>query len=833
MTDMKKWMRVLNESSMPGHVMSEQTCPLCHKMKDMCECWSAPGMMDESTCPMCEQPMDMCECSGSLGIMDEGACPTCHEHPCVCDEGNVVTGALADKSIKVGDKIPGTNLTKTKQIEDESVDPNSDHVSHGYNAALKALDDPMGIMPRNPHVHDHMTPEDEKHAQDWEKGFRAAMHGEGGMDESLTGAAGGAIAGGMMGGPLGAVAGGLLGSNLGNEKESNNSSGPTIVPIPLEEEHCMECGMPMESCTCDEGAGIMHFKDQKAKQAGKKTFALGGRTFPVKEAEDKDQNKDDGKYWDDVEREQSCTRCGGSGGLENRRTGEWQNCSSCGGSGIKSKYRHMEESEQKKKVSETANEEVLEDWNVLYDSAHAKNVRARVRLDKTMDEAAVKEWFSKTFQPMKIYELRRNSVNEETPDSNEEFKPFTLSYRDLRDGKMKRKDFHTERDWNRWYDHPRRSTDNHSYSELEEDGSTIGAPPQATNTATSSDTGAPTTNLSSTSNTPSVPQVAGAIDKDTVQKNAITIPGKQGKWLKVGEDQVEEDREKREEGDNDMTDLLARVHRVLLKKDDENVYLDVKAQIKALTQVAREEDIDLHKLKDAWFENEHGLPMGLSSLNIKNLEPSNPENPMGMGPAAGPAAGLPPMDAGAMAPPPMPAGGPAAAPPPPAPGVPPMQEAKTKQRTVDILANRPKNGVAKHGKEYKAVVTGKTASGQEFPTHLKKHYGLGGPKGKLPESAKKAVSESHAVHLEVEDHHEVRMAQADLYKMAKCATELHAMLENMSELEGWVQAKITLAADYVETVKDHIEYEMARKHEEVHADSMMSLAESKKKAKKK
>lgn len=34
------------------------------------------------------------------------------------------------------------------------------------------------------------------------------------FNESITGAAGGAIAGGLMGGPLGAVAGGLLGSNL-------------------------------------------------------------------------------------------------------------------------------------------------------------------------------------------------------------------------------------------------------------------------------------------------------------------------------------------------------------------------------------------------------------------------------------------------------------------------------------------------------------------------------------------------------------------------------------------------------------------------------------------
>ena len=81
----------------------------------------------------------------------------------------------------------------------------------------------------------------------------------------------------------------------------------------------------------------------------------------------------------------------------------------------------------------------------------------------------------------------------------------------------------------------------------------------------------------------------------------------------------------------------------------------------------------------------------------------------------------------------------------------------------------------------------------------------------------KKVDESHHVQLEVEDHHEVRMAQSDLYKTVKCATELHKMLDKVSDLEGWVQAKITLASDYIETVKDHLEYELARRSHEMHS----------------
>jgi len=48
--------------------------------------------------------------------------------------------------------------------------------------------------------------------------------------------------------------------------------------------------------------------------------------------------------------------------------------------------------------------------------------------------------------------------------------------------------------------------------------------------------------------------------------------------------------------------------------------------------------------------------------------------------------------------------------------------------------------------------------------------------------------------------HEVQMARADLYKIAKYAIQLHDMLKGVSEaegIEGWQQAKITKAADYL------------------------------------
>lgn len=57
------------------------------------------------------------------------------------------------------------------------------------------------------------------------------------------------------------------------------------------------------------------------------------------------------------------------------------------------------------------------------------------------------------------------------------------------------------------------------------------------------------------------------------------------------------------------------------------------------------------------------------------------------------------------------------------------------------------------------------------------------------------------------DDHEVEMAITDLRATAKMAAELaqHLQNEKPKELEGWVQAKITKAADYMEAVyKNHM-----------------------------
>jgi len=58
------------------------------------------------------------------------------------------------------------------------------------------------------------------------------------------------------------------------------------------------------------------------------------------------------------------------------------------------------------------------------------------------------------------------------------------------------------------------------------------------------------------------------------------------------------------------------------------------------------------------------------------------------------------------------------------------------------------------------------------------------------------------------DDHEAKMARADLFKLAQYSFKLFKMIQEDQELEGWVQAKITKAADYVSSVYHYMQYEM-------------------------
>ncbi len=61
------------------------------------------------------------------------------------------------------------------------------------------------------------------------------------------------------------------------------------------------------------------------------------------------------------------------------------------------------------------------------------------------------------------------------------------------------------------------------------------------------------------------------------------------------------------------------------------------------------------------------------------------------------------------------------------------------------------------------------------------------------------------------DDHEAKMARADLYKLAQYSAKLFKMINENDELDGWVQSKITKAADYISSVYHYLEYEQMAK----------------------
>ena len=78
----------------------------------------------------------------------------------------------------------------------------------------------------------------------------------------------------------------------------------------------------------------------------------------------------------------------------------------------------------------------------------------------------------------------------------------------------------------------------------------------------------------------------------------------------------------------------------------------------------------------------------------------------------------------------------------------------------------------------------------------------------------------------MERDHEVQMARSDLYKTANYAIKLHSILKGISEeqgLDGWMQAKITKAADYLSSVFHALEYDQLERSQSEPMPAMESV----------
>ena len=81
------------------------------------------------------------------------------------------------------------------------------------------------------------------------------------------------------------------------------------------------------------------------------------------------------------------------------------------------------------------------------------------------------------------------------------------------------------------------------------------------------------------------------------------------------------------------------------------------------------------------------------------------------------------------------------------------------------------------------------------------------------------AQEADAMHAD----HEVQMARSQMYSSAQAAIEIHRLLKNISEMqgiEGWVASKLTLASQYLESVRDYLKYDQVSQESE-----MMPFAE--------
>jgi len=83
--------------------------------------------------------------------------------------------------------------------------------------------------------------------------------------------------------------------------------------------------------------------------------------------------------------------------------------------------------------------------------------------------------------------------------------------------------------------------------------------------------------------------------------------------------------------------------------------------------------------------------------------------------------------------------------------------------------------------------------------------------GNKKESMKKAAMDAKKSVKETVDY-EGEMAKAELYKLIQSAEKLFMMLDEDTQLEAWVQSKITKAADYLNSVEQYLEYQSIAHH---------------------
>lgn len=85
--------------------------------------------------------------------------------------------------------------------------------------------------------------------------------------------------------------------------------------------------------------------------------------------------------------------------------------------------------------------------------------------------------------------------------------------------------------------------------------------------------------------------------------------------------------------------------------------------------------------------------------------------------------------------------------------------------------------------------------------------------------AKPEDEQHHDVHA-AETETEAYMAKGELYKIHKDAKELYNIVKDCDDVEPWVFSKITIAASYLNGVKNYLEYDKFKKQGEFAIDTV-------------
>jgi hypothetical protein len=72
------------------------------------------------------------------------------------------------------------------------------------------------------------------------------------------------------------------------------------------------------------------------------------------------------------------------------------------------------------------------------------------------------------------------------------------------------------------------------------------------------------------------------------------------------------------------------------------------------------------------------------------------------------------------------------------------------------------------------------------------------------------ILKGRGVELKEEADYEGEMAKSELYRIIENAEELFQMLDDDTQLEAWVQSKITKAADYLNSVTQYLKYQSTK-----------------------